>query len=218
MSVAGCAASVALVIALATSGVARAQENDRELQARTHYAAGDYKQALDIYAALYAETLHPTYLRNIGRCYQNMGEPDRAITSFKEYLRKAKLDANQRSEIEGYIKEMEALKAGREKGEPPARPTPAPEVPRSTLPRAEPPAGERAGGTPPGATLTLTSTPTEPRRDAGDDENRPAYGRWWFWAIVGAVAAGGVTTAFLLSRPAATPTEATTLGTMRAPL
>ena len=54
------------------------------------FAAGDYRQALEIYVKLYAETLHPTYLRNIGRCQQNLGEAEKAISSFREYLRKAK--------------------------------------------------------------------------------------------------------------------------------
>ena len=60
------------------------------MKARTHFAAGEYKQALDIYARLYAETMHPTYLRNIARCHQNLGDADKAISSFREYLRKAR--------------------------------------------------------------------------------------------------------------------------------
>src|SRR5687768_18377716 len=110
-------ASAFLFLFLA-SGAARA--DSRDLQAREAYAAGRYQQALDIYAKLYAETLHPTYLRNVGRCYQNLEQPDDAIRSFREYLRKAKgLTAPQRAEIEGYIAEMEALKRRREPPPPP---------------------------------------------------------------------------------------------------
>ena len=55
--------------------------------------------------------MHPTYLRNIARCHQNLGNPDKAISSFREYLRKARdLTPEQRAEIEGYIAEMEQLK------------------------------------------------------------------------------------------------------------
>src|SRR5690242_10745546 len=72
----------------------------RELKAREDFAAGRYQQALDAFAKLYAETLHPTYLRNIGRCYQNMGEPDKAITSFRDYLRKHKtITSDERAEV-----------------------------------------------------------------------------------------------------------------------
>ena len=79
----------------------------QELQAREAFAAGRYQEALDSFAKLYAETLHPTYLRNVGRCYMNMDQPDRALNSFREYLRKAKdLSAAERTEVEGFIDEM----------------------------------------------------------------------------------------------------------------
>ena len=70
-------AAFALLLAvhvMLAPGVAAADDGD-ELKARTHFAAGEYKQALDIYARLYAETMHPTYLRNIARCHQNLGDP-----------------------------------------------------------------------------------------------------------------------------------------------
>jgi hypothetical protein len=46
----------------------------RELKAREDFAGGRYQEALDLFARLYAESLHPNYLRNIGRCYQNLGQ------------------------------------------------------------------------------------------------------------------------------------------------
>jgi tetratricopeptide (TPR) repeat protein len=104
-----------VLLALAFSVPARAAgEEGAELKARTHFAAGEYKEALEIYARLYAETMHPTYLRNIARCHQNLGNADKAISSFREYLRKAHdLTPDQRKEIEGYIAEMEQLKQSR---------------------------------------------------------------------------------------------------------
>ena len=114
---------------LAPGARAHAAADSRELKAREEFAAGRYQDALDLFAKLYAETLHPIYLRNIGRCYQNLGEPDRAIASFRDYLRKAKsLRAEERKEIEGFIKEMEELKRSRGAGERSQRrvaPTPA---------------------------------------------------------------------------------------------
>jgi hypothetical protein len=66
---------------------------------------------LAIYLRLYAETHHPTYLRNIGRCRQMMREPDPAIESFRGYLREARnLAPSERAEIEGYVAEMQRLK------------------------------------------------------------------------------------------------------------
>src|SRR5581483_2656628 len=102
---------LALLLARASAASA-APPDKREMRAREAYAAGQYREALDLYVKLYAEKLHPTYLRNIGRCYQLLGEPDKAINSFHEYLHKAKaLTASERAEVEGYIHDMEALKS-----------------------------------------------------------------------------------------------------------
>lgn len=93
---------------------APATAEDRDLKAREAFAAGRYQEALDIYAKLFAETLHPTYLRNVGRCHQMLGNPDQAINSFREYLRRAPdLSAHQRAEVEGFIADMEALRKTR---------------------------------------------------------------------------------------------------------
>ena len=62
----------------------------REVEARKAFAAGQYQQALELYADLYADKVHPTFLRNIGRCYQNLREPGKAINAFRDYLRQAK--------------------------------------------------------------------------------------------------------------------------------
>ena len=177
--------SLILALALAASLPARAfaAPDERELVAREDFAAGRYQQALEIFARLYAETLHPNYLRNIGRCYQNLGEPDRAITSFREYLHKAKsITPDERAEIQGYIKDMEELKRTRaESGaRAPAAPPPARSVAVAPPPPAAPPSQTRID-------LTVKSPPPAPA-----DEAAPAlYERWWFWAIVaGAVGAG----------------------------
>src|SRR5205814_9164163 len=127
---------VALLLTLAGGRLAAAQSGDSEKQAREYFAVGKYAEALEIYGRLYAETAHPTYLRNIGRCFQNLGEPDKAISSFREYLRQAKnLTAEQRIQIEGYIQEMEQLKRQREA--PPPAPAPAASVTAAPAPLPE---------------------------------------------------------------------------------
>ncbi|MDB4982285.1 MAG: hypothetical protein JWM82_3037, partial [Myxococcales bacterium] len=114
----GVAAGLALatVIALvAPSGVAVARKEDpREQTAREFYASGKYREAIAVFAQIYATTPHPNYLFNIGRCYQNLPDPDHAIISFKDYLRKSpKLSADERKEIDGYIQEMVDLRKNR---------------------------------------------------------------------------------------------------------
>jgi tetratricopeptide (TPR) repeat protein len=169
-------ASVSLLAAVLMASLAApvlaAPKDNREMKARELFAGQRYEEALDLYIKLYAEKLHPNYLRNIGRCYQNLGDPEKAIGSFREYLRKARnLPGEERAEIEGYIKEMEDLKHARETPPPP--------------PRVDPPPPQIVTA-PPQAVVVV---PPPPR----DEESRPVYKRWWFWTAVGvAVAAGTV--------------------------
>jgi len=137
---AAAAALAAIAMAIAGPGWAlgaplppRGQEA-LELEARTLYAAGEYQKAVQIYARLYAETLHPTYLRNIGRCQQNLGDADKAIASFREYLRKARsLAPASRAEIEGYIAELEGRSRARLAEQPPVDPAPPPPPAAATI-------------------------------------------------------------------------------------
>jgi tetratricopeptide (TPR) repeat protein len=171
-------ASVVVAVAL-TAVAARAVAADaRELKAREEFAAGRYQEALDLFAKLYAESLHPIFLRNIGRCYQNLGDPDKAVISFRDYLRKHKtIQPDERAEIEGFIVEMEALKSRRE---------------------AEALREARTGA----AASTITPVPPAPQPSSApealvaapsahpSDESSPVYTRWWFWTLAGAVAVG----------------------------
>ncbi|MES1204943.1 MAG: tetratricopeptide repeat protein [Pseudomonadota bacterium] len=150
--------AVALLILLAVTAwttPARAQQRHAapdsgaaaERQARGEVAAkafvqGHYEEALAIYADLYVKSGgRPEYLRNIGRCQQRLNQHDRAIASFRDYLRLAKqLSARERSEVEGFIAEMEAARA--QNGGPtggPAAPAPRSLAPPAT-PLASPPA------------------------------------------------------------------------------
>jgi len=177
----------AVLLALASPAVAVAADDaGAELKARTHFAAGEYQEALDIYARLYAETMHPTYLRNIARCHQNLGNPDKAISSFREYLRKAKdLTPEQRAEVEGYIAEMEQLKKSRAAAGPPAAAAP-PVAPPLAAPSPTP--------------APLLGPPAVAATSTRDDGESPFYTRVWFWGVVAGVVAAGVVTAVLLSR------------------
>ena len=174
------------VLAMLATRTAMAADQ-RELKAREAFAAQRYQDALDLFAKLYAETLHPIYLRNIGRCYQNLGQPDQAISSFRDYLRKAKNPtADETNEIEGYIKEMEELKRQKASASGSTPPTdPSGSAPVTPLPSASPPP---SSGTTASAVLTAPQPPPE--------ETPPLYARWWFWAIVGGVVLAGVGVAF----------------------
>jgi len=158
---------VVLALCLGLGGAAAAAPGDHqmELKAREAFAAGRYDEALQLFAKLYAETLHPVYLRNIGRCHQKQHEPQKAIDAFHDYLAKAKkVTPDERKEIDGYISEMEALRDEQARAQ-----TPPPTVLRPPAAAAPPPAPP-----PSQPTASLVATPGAPAAA----ESSPFYTRW----------------------------------------
>jgi hypothetical protein len=210
-----------LVMVLALAGAAHA-DHAGEMKAREAFAAGRYDEALQTFAKLYAETLNPIYLRNIGRCQQKLKQPDKAIDAFHDYLIKGgkKISADEKAEINGYIKEMEALRDEQAAKQQPAPPV-TPVVPVQPIQPPQP------DGPPPGYTAQpATAYPGAqgaPTYPAGPDQQQPTgalvgqpsqpqpassgpvYTKWWFWTIVGAVVVGGVVTAVALSSGTSKP-------------
>jgi hypothetical protein len=164
-----------------------------ELKAREAFASGRYDDALNLFAKLYAETLHPVYLRNIGRCHQKLRQPDQAIDKFREYLvKEKKIPADERKEIDGYIQEMEALRDEQAKAKaPPPTVTPLPPV---TPINAPPPTNAYAAPPP-----TTTSSATLVSQAPPQQEQAPIYKKWWFWTGIGAVVAVVVVGAVVIS-------------------
>jgi hypothetical protein len=166
-----------------------------EMKAREAFAAGRFPEAMDLFAKLYAETLHPVYLRNIGRCHQKLRQPDQAIDKFNEYLvKEKKISADERKEIDGYIKDMETLRdeQARQKAPPPPPVTPInagnnppPPPPNYNYYPPPPQTGTTSG--------TLVAQPPPPQEDA------PIYKKWWFWTGIGAVVITSVIVAVVLT-------------------
>jgi hypothetical protein len=198
-------AGAALVAALLMTGAAAGLgegvaaaagtgDHASEMKAREAFAAGRYDEALELFAKLYAETLHPVYLRNIGRCHQKMREPQKAIDAFQDYITKSKkLAPDERQEIDGYIKEMEALRDEQARAAAATNATTAPPPPITTpvLTASAPPPPEATSGA-----LVLTSSPGS----GGAPERTPVYKRWWFWTALVVVAAGGTAAALVLAK------------------
>jgi tetratricopeptide (TPR) repeat protein len=109
--------NLAFVISMTLFANGQASKTDaREDTAKAFFAAAKYPEAIEIYSQLFARYLSPRYIFNIGRCYENMSDPDKALQSFREYERKVKtMDPSQRKELDGHIKEMADLKAQRER-------------------------------------------------------------------------------------------------------
>ncbi len=178
-------------------------KDNREMQARESYAAGRYQDSLDLFVKLYAEKLHPNYLRNIGRCYQNLGDPDKAISSFREYLRKAKgVKADERAEIDGYIKEMEELKRRKDSS------AAAPPVDKPVEAGPVPPPAPLPPAPAPSEASPVIAMPVSTPADAPASDGSPVYRRWWFWTIVAGVVVAGAVGVLVLSRRADPPCEA----------
>jgi len=200
----------ALLLVSPATRVAAAPDK-RELEAREDFAAGRYQEALEVFAKLYAEKLHPVYLRNIGRCYQNLAQPDRAISSFREYLRKMKhISPDERAEIEGYIHEMEDLakkqaadaSAAHATAKTDAKTEVKPGDSRTPVEPLTQSGGHAASSEqvtglappppPPGnASTHLTIEQAGSAGAAPATADEPLYARWWFWGVVGVVVVGG---------------------------
>jgi tetratricopeptide (TPR) repeat protein len=166
------------VVSVTSAPALAAPVDKREREARADFAAGRYQKAVDTFAQLFADTGDPLYLRNIGRCYQKMKRAQEAIDSFQEYLLKAKnLSKPERQEIEGYVKEMQALKASE-------APPPAPPVVTPPPPVTPPPAAVATPPAPPPPIEPLAPMPPSAPPSTSDGH---------VWRIAGiATAAGGV--------------------------
>jgi len=170
-------AALVTVVSVTSAAALAAPVDKREREAPADFAAGRYQKAVDTFAQLFADTGDPLYLRNIGRCYQKMKRPQEAIDSFQEYLLKGKnLSQSERQEIEGFIKEMQALKASEAPPPPPVvTPPPGPAV----MPASPP-----AAGAPPAASPVeplAPMSPSAPPSPATDGRS---------WRIAGIATAG----------------------------
>jgi tetratricopeptide (TPR) repeat protein len=168
----------------------------REVRARALYAEGHYEEAVTLFADLFAATLHPTYLRNIGRCYQNLGQAQSAIRSFRDYLRKARnISDKERKEIGGYIAEMEALEARQ------AQATPAEKKPESVVESDKPaavspplPAAAPVALADPAPVVSLSTSPAAAVAE-------PPRSHAWLYGTIAAVVVAGAVGAFFVLRP-----------------
>ena len=102
-------------------------------QAQKQFNLGKFDAALVEYEAAYDAKPLPDFLYNIAQCYRNLEDYDRAIFSFKKYL-KEKPDADDRAQVEKFLDELEHKKeAGEgqkfvEKKPPPPQQPPPPAV------------------------------------------------------------------------------------------
>jgi tetratricopeptide (TPR) repeat protein len=157
-----------------------AEETERRERAKAHFkqgdaafARGEYRDALMAYTRAYETLPLPGFLFNIGQCHRNLGAHERAIYSFKLYLRQAP-EASNRKAVETLIRELEEVVAQQR--------TAPPDVDGQPKWGASDDKGK--GG--------QTAVDLAAQKDAASrrDEAKPFYKTWWFWTAVGAVVVG----------------------------
>jgi tetratricopeptide (TPR) repeat protein len=121
------------------------------------YNLGHYLEAAQEYEAAYQAKDSPALLYNLGQAYRAGGQPEKALTAYRAYLRNMP-NAENRDEVMGFIdalrKTLEAQKQAKEK--PPTDTLTPPPVEKPVVVRPEP--------TPP---PTPIPTPVAPPRDTG---------------------------------------------------
>jgi tetratricopeptide (TPR) repeat protein len=154
-------------------------------QAEEKFNVGRFDEALADYQAAYEVEPLPAFLFNIGQCYRNLGNYERAQFFFRRYVALAPRSPN-RAAADRLIAEMDELAA--EQSNETNR---APSTGRLALAAPSPAATGAAG--------TAVVTPVvQQTRDA--PASPPVYRRAWFWAGVAVVVAGVVVAGIVMAR------------------
>ena len=198
-----------------------AKDTARAKRAKQLYKDGQYEEAAKIFSSLcsnYPDTLVLT--RNLGACYYYLRRPEPALSNLREYLRRAPdISAEDRSEVEGWVAEMEKLR-----GQPTPSPAPAPPpppvlpvtaaagpapassapAPSSPTPATPSPAGAGASSQPSDAAMLAETVTTTPQAQARSHSTLA-----WIAGGIGVVglAGGGVCTALTLSKFSTTESQ-----------
>jgi tetratricopeptide (TPR) repeat protein len=140
-----------------------------------HFNAGRYAEAELDFSRGYALSHKPGFLWNMAESARSAGATERALALYRQYLAEAEPDAPRIEAAREWIATLE-------------RQHPA----NALAPRSV------AAATGAGATETSAFVPSrsEPLHD-----DTAIYEEWWFWAGAGVLAAAGVVTAVLLTRP-----------------
>ena len=183
-------------------------------QAVSHYNLDELEPALAEFREAYRFKPDPSFLFNIAQCHRKLGQREAAIDFYRKYVR-ASPDANNRAEAERWIAELKAHgddPSGAASAE--GAPTAAPLAARPDAPAAGAPIDAAAPApsvlSPPPAAMAPSPSAPLALGLASSDRVAPApspavYRRWWFWAVLGAAAAGATVLAISLGSTPASP-------------
>ncbi len=168
-------------------------------RAQKSYDLGNFKEALTGYSEAYRLDARPAFLFNIGQCHRMLGEHERAVFFFDRFLSfyppgKAPQDKLAHELLAEEEAKLKVERATKEEVPPPAAPT----QPVAAPPPALEPAPFPVAAPPPAPPLIAP----EPAAGVEHHEGSGITSKWWFWAAVGVVAAGAITTgAVLVAKP-----------------
>ncbi len=205
----------------------RAEGRKRARKASQLAAAGKCKPAIPEFSAAYKRLKDPALLFNRGECYRKLGQKEKALADFRQFLADLP-NAPNRTAVAARVAELERALAP--PAPPPPRPRPAPPEPATVVaapvaaPVAEPP---RPPPAPPPAERLLPLAEVEardpfegdpvPRVAARPDAEEPSSGLpTWVWVGLGTIviAAGAVGGWYFFGRPK-TEIPGSTLGNVR---
>ena len=178
-----------VLVLVAGSGVPAAAAGGSDRPGRARFAMaeakfnlGRFEEAVVDYQAAYEAEPLPAFLFNIGQCYRNVGNYERAQFYFRRYVELDPRSPN-RPDAEQLIAEMDRLAAGRRGAEL------ASSSALTSLPAPVP-------GSEPAPAFAPVVAHT--RDDAA--RSRPIYRRPWFWVGGAALVAGAITAGLLINR------------------
>jgi tetratricopeptide (TPR) repeat protein len=186
-------------------------------KATGEYNLGQYLEAAKDYEAAYLQTLDVNLLFNVAQSYRLAGETDKAITTYRSYLR-SNPHGDQRVLAEAKLRDLEQKRASAPSAPPPA--TPAGAEPVVTPPLPPPASASSPPQAPPMESAAEAITPSDQSNvliaapPAKAPTSSPFYTRWPFWTVTGVVIVGAVVAGVLLSRGGNSLTmPSSTLGT-----
>jgi tetratricopeptide (TPR) repeat protein len=196
----------------AATGAEEQRARSRALfdQAESRFHAGQFGEALDLYAKAYEVLPLPGFLFNIGQCHRSLGSHNRALFYYQGYLRSGGSIPNRE-----LVEQLIALSEAALKAEQDAERARKREADRSAREAATLRAAEAAAART-GAGARLTGDPR--REPEARTTGVPVYRRWWFWT---AIAAGVVAVVITgvgvgIGTRSAPPLPAGSLGTIDA--
>lgn len=198
--------SAILMMALLAASVAAAKtsdDSDRETarvaakRASAAYNLGQFEEAAALYEEAYRLVPDPILLYNLGQSYRQASKLDKALITYRSYLRTAPEDAPNRVKVQQWVDELEwtsdiqskvaAQRAAQtQKTEPPPPVVPAPAIPTPSEPQLL-----REHVSPPSAPATsaLVSAPRKTQAQAS-----ASWKKWAPWVGLGITAILGAAT------------------------